>query len=347
MAAVLDTQAALNWASIRHQAAAFITTEYASLDRNGAPITWPVTPYLGGDGQSIDFTTGLTYPLKAERARRNPKVSLSFSQPLGSGLAEPATFVVHGLATVRDADLRANAARYLAASRTRFPTLYASFPTSALRRMAWYWARIWIEVTPVRVLWWPGGDLDEPPRLWEPPTPPTAAPSDPAPVGRGAGSWNTREPVDWRARVRGAPNRFGILTSVTPDCWPLPLRVRDADQTRTGFRVRPPAGVDVADGPACLTFHTHSEVFYSQENISLIGRCRNVGEYIEFDAERALNDLIIPANPVRRIMYIVSAGRRLRPRLDSEARRRGQRVPRFDELGFSKPTGSRVKQAAT
>jgi hypothetical protein len=340
MAAVPDTRADLDWPIIRDQAAGFITTEYASLDRSGAPITWPVTPYPGINAHSVDVSTGLTYPLKAERARRNPKVSLSFSQPLGSGLADPATFVIHGLATVRDADLRANSARYLAESYARAPQLFDGIPTPVLRRMAFYWARIWIEITPVRVLWWPGGDL-EAAQLWQPQTPPAAPPSDPAPVGRGAGSWNTRDPVHWRVRVRGALDRLGmpVLTSITPDGWPLPLRVRDAEQTHNRFRVRPPAGVDVVDGPACLTFHTHGEVFDSQENISVIGRCRNGGEYVDFDAERTLNEIILPANPLRRAVYMMSAGRRLRRRLGSEARRRGQRVPRFDELGFSKPKG--------
>ena len=37
--------------SSRDQAVTFITTEYASLDRSGAPVTWPVTPYLGRAGE--------------------------------------------------------------------------------------------------------------------------------------------------------------------------------------------------------------------------------------------------------------------------------------------------------
>ncbi|AGZ48955.1 hypothetical protein PJK45_09140 [Mycobacterium kansasii] len=338
MASKLDARAVLDWPTIRDQAAAFITTEYASLNRGGAPITWPVTPYLGANGRSVDVTTGLTYPLKAERARRNPKVSLSFSQPLGSRLADPATFVIQGLATVHDADLRANSARYLAEVAAHLPEAFDSIPTVMLRRMAWYWARIWIEVTPVRVLWWRGGDLDQPPQLWEPQTLPTVAPSDPAPVGRGAGSWNTRAAADWRTRIRGALDRLGppVLTSITPDGWPLPLRVRNAEQIPGGFRMRPPVGVDIVDGPACLTFHTHGPAFESQENASLTGHCRNTGEHIEFDVERALNDFIIPAKPLRRAVHLMSASRRLKRRLDSEARRRGQRVPRFDELGFTK-----------
>lgn len=117
----LEVGAGLEWTSIYAQATSFIATEYASLSRAGAPVTWPVTPY-GASGTSVDISTGLTYPLKAERARRNPKVALSFSEPIGSGIDDPATFVIQGYATVRDADLRANSARYLDASAQRFPS---------------------------------------------------------------------------------------------------------------------------------------------------------------------------------------------------------------------------------
>jgi hypothetical protein len=158
-----EAAAAPEWPTILDQAASFVTTEYASLTRAGDPVTWPVTPYRGTDDRTIDVSTGLTYPLKAERARRNPKVALSFSFPAGSKLAEPATFVVLGLATVRDADLRSNSARYLRAAAARFPASYDKVPRFVLRRMGWYWTRLWIEVTPVRVLWWAGGALDDAP----------------------------------------------------------------------------------------------------------------------------------------------------------------------------------------
>ena len=339
MTAVPDApiQADLDWSIIRQQAGAFITTEYASLDRGGSPVTWPVTPYLGE--YTIDVSTGLTYPLKAERARRNPKVTLAFSHPRGSGLEHPATFVVQGLATVRDADLRANSARYLEVSNRRFPQMYTSTPNAMLRGMAFYWARIWIEVTPVRVLWWANGDLDVAPQTWMPVNSRPAPPSDTAPAGRGAGSWKTTAPLDWRVRTRGALDRLGmpVLTTVTTDGWPLPLRVRQAEQTATGFRVVLPAGVDVVAGPASLTFHSHGEVFDSQENLAMAGRAHvNADGTVDFEAQRTLNDFIVPKNPIRRTFYMLSAGRRLNKRLDAEAARRGQSVPRFADLGFSK-----------
>lgn len=329
----------LDWSVILEQAAAFVTTEYASLDRSSRPVTWPVTPYAGAGGSTLDISTGLGYPLKAERARRNNRVALSFTHPLGSGIEAPATFVVQGVASVRDADLRANSARYLALSKERFPHMYASIPPMMLRRMAFYWARIWVEVTPVRVLWWADGDLDRAPRLWTPDTTFLAAPSDPAPRGTGAGSWNTAPPVDWRVRSRGALQRLGmpVLTTVSSDGWPLPLPARHAEETPSGFRIRPPAGIEVADGPAALTFHGHREVFDSQENLTLVGTCHVSDDgTAHFDADRALNDFIMPRHPIRRMLYLLAAGRRLNQRLTGEAERRGQTVPRFEELGFTR-----------
>jgi hypothetical protein len=85
----------------------FITCEYASLTRAGEPIALPVTPYVGVAG-TLDVSTGLTYPTKAERARRNPHVALLFSDAKGSGLSDAPTVLVQGQAAVRDRDRNFN-----------------------------------------------------------------------------------------------------------------------------------------------------------------------------------------------------------------------------------------------
>ena len=79
-----------------------ITCEYATLTSHHSPNTYPFTPYVGYDGRTLDIATGLTYPTKAERARRNPKVALLYSDPVGSGLIKPAATLVLGLASVRE-----------------------------------------------------------------------------------------------------------------------------------------------------------------------------------------------------------------------------------------------------
>ena len=46
----------------------FITTEYTTIDARQRPITWPVTPYYDQGAPSIDVTTGIGYPKKADDA---------------------------------------------------------------------------------------------------------------------------------------------------------------------------------------------------------------------------------------------------------------------------------------
>src|ERR687896_315384 len=83
----------------------FVTTEYTTVDRQGQPITWPVTPYYSQGDACIDVTTGLGYPKKAHDARANPKVGLLFSDPTGSGMQEAPQVLVQGIAEVDDRDL--------------------------------------------------------------------------------------------------------------------------------------------------------------------------------------------------------------------------------------------------
>ena len=65
----------------------FITTEYTTVDAA------PAADHLAGDAllraraaPTIDVTTGLGYPKKADDAQRNPRVALLFSDPTGSGI---------------------------------------------------------------------------------------------------------------------------------------------------------------------------------------------------------------------------------------------------------------------
>ena len=52
--------------------------EYASMKKDGTPVTIPLIPFPGEDGRTIDINTGLAYTTKAERARNNPRVPLDY-----------------------------------------------------------------------------------------------------------------------------------------------------------------------------------------------------------------------------------------------------------------------------
>jgi hypothetical protein len=310
-----------------------VAVEYASLTRAGNPVTYPVTPYVGEDATTLDVSTGLTYPAKAERARRNPKVALLYSDPLGSGLEEAPVALVQGLATVRDADLQANTDRYVRLSMAKFPAAYEGQPRFLLRNTGWYFARIWIEVTPTRMLWWPSGRLDEPPREWVAPAGTQAPPSDPPPPGGQPAAWMGRPSSEWRQAAERAAREFPFrdLTLVGDDGFPLCLPVKEISTTPVGFRLRTARAQGTPpEGPACLTFHTYSPNFTTQQNRVLVGRISPTGDgALVFEAERLLGNWDISDNKLGFMFdFMFRKGRRLRPRLKAEASRRGQPVPK-------------------
>jgi len=308
-----------------------LTVEYASLTRTGLPITVPTTPYLGDNFETIDVSTGLTYPTKAERARRDPRVCLLFADPLGSGLDEPPVVLVQGLATVRDSDLQANTDRYVRLSMQKLPEATKGQPRFVLRRLGWYYARIWIEVTPLHMRWWPGRNLEEPPRTLNA-AEGTAAPlSDPAPSGKQPGPW-LAPPSSWRDAAREA-DRLSThdLTTVDANGFPLCLPVLRTEVVDDGFGLRlGPGAPPVQAGPACLTIHAHPQRFTGQENRTIIGTLQpspDRGGPFHFRAERALADWSLAGSRTRMGLSFLGKGRRLSPRLASEAQRRFQAVP--------------------
>jgi len=307
-----------------------VTVEYASLTRTGRPVTVPTTPYLDPEGRTIDVSTGLTYPAKAERARRDPRVCLLFADPVGSGLSDPPVVLVQGLATVRDSDLQGNTDRYVRLSMEKLPDATKGQPRFALRRLAWYYARIWIEVTPLHIRWWPSRNLDEPARSWDA-AEGTAAPlSDPAPSGRQPDPW-LAPPPSWRAVAREA-ERLSMhdLTVVDVNGFPLCLSVTRTEAIDEGFRLNLGRGAPaVSEGWACITMHVHPDRFTGQENRTMVGTVEPLAEVgeVRFCAERALADWSLAGGRPRSALAFLAKRRRLAPRLQAEAQRRFQPVP--------------------
>jgi hypothetical protein len=80
----------------------FYTCELSTYSKNGCPTTWPTLPsYLAARGQFI-ILTSVGLPQKVYNIRRNPRVSILFSNPTGSGLARPPAVLVQGDARVAD-----------------------------------------------------------------------------------------------------------------------------------------------------------------------------------------------------------------------------------------------------
>ena len=304
----------------------FITTEFTTVTPSGQPITWPVTPYYSPGALTIDITTGLGYPKKADDAARNPKVGLLFSDPTGCGLERAPQVMVQGTATVDDSDLDANRERYGREAIEKLPATKDQLPPKAVRRMFdWYFTRIYVKVRPERVYIWEDGDCTREPQLLdarmeevrsghdEEPEKPPAAPEGGAPA--------------WDDRMHELGERYptAVLSLVSPDGFPFSTRVpitvdRQARRVRVATE---PVGVPLQPGLVCLTAHDHDPDFNWQRNFQVRGDLVDDGSGWSVVPHRLIGGFELPpTSTLQRYRLNLSKVLRFRKTAKREKRRR-------------------------
>jgi hypothetical protein len=295
---------------VRDAFESFITCELTTVDAAKQPITWPVTPYYSQGGPSIDVTTGLGYPKKADDAQAHPSISLLFSDPTGSGIDSSLRVLVQGTATIDDEDLKANAERYVRESGVKLPATRKMNPPKLLRPMFnWYYTRLYIKVRPERVFVWPNGNLAEEPTVHnthleevrsghveEP-----AADHGDAPTG----------PPAWDKRMKFLTEHdTGVLSWMGPDGFPIAVRVpfkADAEN-RTISIDGEPAGLPLLEGRACLTVHRHAPDFTWQQNMQVRGNLTQSGDGWQLVSRRIVGGFELPPGRFTRFRDFVKKG---------------------------------------
>ena len=153
---------------VRH----YRTCELTTFSKRGVPVTWPVTARHLADGRFL-LTTSIGLPQKAFNIRRNPKVSLLFSEPKASSIAQPGALLVRGDATAEDRivtdmtsdpDLEALLTEQIFA-RQPASQMMSSWIGKLLMKP--YYMRILIYVTPRRIDYWPTRDFATAPQRIE------------------------------------------------------------------------------------------------------------------------------------------------------------------------------------
>jgi hypothetical protein len=287
----------------------FITCELTTVDARKQPITWPVTPYYSHGAPTIDVTTGLGYPKKADDAARHPSVALLFSDPTGSGIDSGLRVLVQGTATVDDEDLKANAARYRRESGIKLPATKKMNPPAPIRPLfAWYYARLYIKVRPERVFVWPDGDPGSEPvlhdsHLEEVRSGHTEEPAEdhgrPAP---GAAAWDDR--MDFLFE-----HETGVLSVLGPDGFPIAVRVP--------FRAEPAGGrilidsdpaIPLPEGRACLTVHRHAPDFTWQRNMQVRGNLERTADGLRLVPCRIVGGFELPEGRLNRFRDFIKKG---------------------------------------
>lgn len=287
--------------------------EYATVSAAGVPIDTPVLFFPSDGLRTFDVATGLSYPAKAERARRNPKVGL-----LIEGDPDEPVIAIAGMAAVRDSDLQANVERYLSEAGHVLP----HDPDWSLARQAvWYWTRIIIEITPARVFWWDSAAaMDAAPQHWDAPAKTCYPASDPAPAGTVSEPSKWEQPP-WQDLVSQALGRgaSGHLSVVDAEGYPMTVRVRAMEATETGFALDLPKGLPWRiDGKASLTF---------QGNETFVGEVTESDSCVRLRVDRTLP--ILPMTPDMSQLWepVPHTRENLMRRLRHETERRGLPIP--------------------
>lgn len=304
------------------------TAEYTTISAAGVPIDTPVLIFPSEGLASFDLATGLAYPAKAERARRNPRTCL-----LIQGRPDEPIVLVQGFAAVRDSDLQANALRYLSETGQTLPH---NPPWELARQAVWYWTRILVEIRPARLLWWDSpAAMAEPPHRWHAPEGTVYPPSDPSPPGTISKAATWEKATSWRALAeralaRGVP---GHLSLIDEDGFPSTVRARSIEVAPEGFRLALPAGLPSRLGKASLTF---------------MGIETFIGEMMSADSMRVERTLpIFPMTEDMTQLWEPTPHTRseLMERLLQETRRRGQPIPEFPRQRPEPTEGYRLRMA--
>ncbi len=158
----------------------FLTCEFTTLGKGGVPVAWPTLPTYWSERGQFVIASPVALAQKAANVRRDPRVSLLFSNPTGSGLASPPAVLVQGVAQAPDRvltgaaglelDLLAHLSRQARRMLGTQPgvRLYLANPLTRYV-MEWYFVRVLIFVTPRRLTWWDGGDFERSPHTLEAP----------------------------------------------------------------------------------------------------------------------------------------------------------------------------------
>ncbi len=142
----------------------FWTCELTTLAKDGAPVTWPVVFFFHPENQRFLISVTIGFSQKVYNIRRNPKVSLLFSNPTASGLIDPPAVLVQGDAEAPDevytAFERLEESVLSPVVRERQPAGSRMSSNPLMRYlMDWYYMRLDVWITPRRILWWDSGDF--------------------------------------------------------------------------------------------------------------------------------------------------------------------------------------------
>jgi general stress protein 26 len=130
-----------------------LVTELSVVRKDGRPITYPLIPLW--DGERILMTSSILFSRKLEHMKDNPRVSLSFSDPVAlGGRTDRAT--IQGEARIIDGDPHTDWEQVLPLWSAKEPVILQLLKARVAFPL--FFERSVIEVVPRRTYYWRDGD---------------------------------------------------------------------------------------------------------------------------------------------------------------------------------------------
>jgi nitroimidazol reductase NimA-like FMN-containing flavoprotein (pyridoxamine 5'-phosphate oxidase superfamily) len=141
---------------------AALVAELTVLDQRGNPLSYPLIPLY--DGSKIFMTSSILFSKKLEHIKRNPRVSVSLTDPIAVPVEPFRRATIQGDAVIVEDDLHAGWERLLPLWTKKEPII-----TSLVKKrfaMPLFWERSVIEITPRRALLWSPGQTTSHPQIF-------------------------------------------------------------------------------------------------------------------------------------------------------------------------------------
>jgi len=142
---------------------AALVGELTVIDERGRPVTHPLIPLY--DGSVIQLTSSVLFARKLERIKKNPKVSLSISDRAALPGVPFHRATIQGEARIDDADVHHGWERVLPLWRAKEPAIERFLAQRVALPL--FWERAVIEIVPRRAFYWPAGDTQRPPQVFD------------------------------------------------------------------------------------------------------------------------------------------------------------------------------------
>ena len=141
-----------------------LVSELTVLDSRGRPVTYPLIPLY--DGGRIYMTSSVLFSKKLEHIKRDPRVSVTITDPTAVSVEPFRRATIQGIARVVEDDLHSGWERSVMPLWTAKEPIIKDLIKKRFA-MPLFWERSVIEITPTRAFLWTTGDTAVAPEVFE------------------------------------------------------------------------------------------------------------------------------------------------------------------------------------